>query len=190
MGSKSASICWICDSNINSIKSFLLYYQPVPTNPEDIPSRMVLASMDHAALCKEGFHCVRIRKFLPKRSLAVLRNLTPKTTYVLVIFSTNCFARSLPCISYLQTLETRNEYVRGSVQPCVSVKQTSNIRMLSLFTRALRVTILLLMLVYIVISATVITVHWSDLSKEACLFLSMYIWKGVPFLCKTVTKAL
>lgn len=159
-------------------------------NHEDIPSRTVLASMDHAALCKGGFHCIRIRKFLPKRSQAVLRNLTPKTAYILVIFSTNCFARSLPCISYLETLETRNESVSDFMQPYVSVEQTSNIRMSSLFTRSLRVTFLFLMLFYIFISAIVITVHWSNLSKEACLFLSMYIWKGVPVLCKTATKSL
>lgn len=146
--------------------------------------------MDHAALCKGGFHCVRIRKFLPKRSQAVLLNLTPNTTYVLVIFSTNCFARSLPCISYFQTLETKNESVSDSMQSYVSVKQTSNIRMSSLFTRVLQVSFLLLTLFYIFISAVVITVNWSDLSKEACLFLSTYIWDGVPVLCKTAAKTL
>lgn len=170
IGSKSVSLFWICESNISHIKSFILYYKIVPTNSKDLLTKNYYAGMDHKSLCMKEFLSIRIRKFLPKRSQAVLRNLLPETMYVLILFSESCFARSLPCVAYVQTLKSSSECIMDEISPVfyaekIRMPTKRHVQLMQLIFNSFCRLFRLITPLYIFISVLLIIFCWSDVSQ-------------------------
>jgi len=178
VGSTSASVVWRCCGSVQNIDAFLLYYRPVRSaekkrrhTPQSLDSAH-LATLTNADLIAAGFSRIRVHRFVPKRSQAVLRNLQSATDYVLILFGTNQLARSLPSIIFFRTTPSDDSRSGGrtfSRHRPVARPICDCLR--SLIFCMLRVAISILLFVYILISALLIVVYRDTVYGDLCYFL-------------------
>ena len=102
IGFDTASITWRCQSAAAGVKQFRVYYKP--SSPPGRCKPVSAVGLSHEDFLKADYQCVRVNKFLPKRSYVVLRNLTPETTYDFFMFSANGLARSAPMMAFFRTM--------------------------------------------------------------------------------------
>lgn len=155
--------------------------------------------MDHKSLCMEEYLSIRIRKFLPKRSQAVLRNLLPETMYALILYSENCFARSLPCVAYVQTLKSSSECIMDEISPVFYAKRIRmsterHVRQMQPIFNIFCRFFWPITLLYIFISVLLIIFCWSDVSQTGWFIvltcfkttISLFFW-FIKIMCYDLT---
>ena len=176
VGSTSVSIVWRCNSNVRNVDAFLLYYRPLRDAekrrrmPQSLdPSQ--LAALTETDILSAGFSRIRVHRFVPKRSQAVLRDLKSATDYVIVLFAVNQLARSLPSVFFFQTApdEGANKRILSRRRP---VGRPLCNRLVAFIARIIRAVLSILLFCYVVISAALIVVYRDTLYNDLCYAIS------------------
>jgi len=162
---------------VQNVDAFLLYYRPLrdaekkPRKPKSLDHAW-LASLTDADLCTAGFCRVRVHRFVPKRSHAVIRELQSATDYVVALFAVNQLARSPPSVVYFQTAPSDggvNKRILSRQRP-VGLSLCNCLGTLAVcVTRALLNTLLFL---YIIISAVLLVVYRDTVYSDVCYLVS------------------
>ena len=176
VGSTSVSVVWRCDSNVRNVDAFLLYYRPLHNSekrrrrpPSLDPTQ--LATLADADLCAAGFSRIRVHRFVPKRSHAVLRDLKSCTDYVLILFAVNQLARSLPSIFFFQTTPS-NDGV-GTLTRRRPTGPPLCHRLRAFAARIVHVTLNVLLFSYVIVSALLIVVYRDTVYSDLCYILNL-----------------
>jgi len=176
VGSTSVSVVWRCNSNVRNVDAFLLYYRPLldaekrRRTPRSLDPTQ-LAALTETDLLSAGFSRIRVHRFLPKRSQAVLRDLKLATDYVLVLFAVNQLAQSLPSIFFFQTApdEGVNKRILSRRRP---VGRPLCNRLMAFVAQVVRAMLSILLFCYVVISAVLIVVYRDTLYNDLCYAVS------------------
>jgi len=167
---------WRCNSNVRNVDAFLLYYRPLRDSEKRrrMPLSLDpthLASLSDASLCSAGFSRIRVHRFVPKRSHAVIRDLRSATDYVLILFAVNQLGRSPPSVFFCQTApdEVDNKRILSRRRP---VGRSLCNRLVTFAGHVVHATLSLLLFCYIVISAVLIVVYHDTLYNDLCYAVS------------------
>jgi len=176
VGSTSVSVMWRCNSNVRNVDAFLLYYRPLRDAemrrrppPSLDPTR--IASLTETDLCSTGFSLIRVHRFVPKRSQAVIRNLKPDTNYVLILFAVNQLARSPPSVLYFQTCATDAGAKKRIVSRRRPIGPSLCDTLRALAGRVFCIMLAMVLFLYMVVSALVIIIYHDTLYNDLCYAL-------------------
>ena len=173
VGSTSVSVVWRCNSNVQNVDAFLLYYRPL----HDVEKRRHtpksldlahLATRTDADLGATGFSRIRVHRFVPKRSQAVIRNLQSATDYVLILYAVNHLARSPPSVYFFQTAPSDGNINKRTLSRRRPVGLTLCDRLMALVARVVHVSLKVLLFSYIFISALLIVVYHDTMYNDLC----------------------
>lgn len=177
VGSTSVSIVWRCNSNVRNVDAFLLYYRPL----HDIEKRRRMpASLDPAQLAvltdadfrAHGFSRIRVHRFVPKRSQAVLRDLKPATDCVLILFAINQLARSPPSVVFFQTAPSDDAVNKRTLSHRRPLGRPLFDRLMAFAACIIRITLNTLLFIYIIISAVLIVTYRDTVYNDLCYVLN------------------
>jgi len=176
VGSTSVSVVWRCNSNVRSVDAFLLYFRPLHSYEKRrrMPSSLdptQLATRTDADLCAAGFSRIRVHRFVPKRSQAVLRDLTPSTDYVLILFAVNELGRSPPSVVFFQTAPLDEGVNKRTVLRRRPVERSICECLAAFAARVIRLTLNILLFSYVIMSALLIVVYHDTLYADLCHIL-------------------
>ena len=185
VGSTSVSIVWRCNSNVRNVDAFLLYFRPLH-NAE--MKRRPPQSLDHARLSTltdadfrmDGFSRIRVHRFVPKRSQAVLRHLQSATAYVLILFAVNELARSPPSTFFFQTAPANDSCSKQTLSRRRPVGRSLCHCLMAFTARITRAMFSLFLFIYIMFSILLIVVHREAVYNDLCYLL---IWTELLEFC-------
>jgi len=177
VGSTSASVVWRCNSNVQNVDAFLLYYRPLchtekRWRPPPSLDPAHLTTLSDVDFCSAGFSRIRIHRFVPKRSQAVLRDLQTATDYVLILFAVNHLARSPPSVFFFQTSPADDDVYKRTLSRRRPVGLPLCECLVALTARVIRVTLYVLLFCYFIISALLIVVYRDTLYSDLCYILN------------------
>jgi len=185
VGSTSVSVVWRCNSNVRNVDAFLLYCRPLRDSekkrrpPQSLdPAR--LATLTDADFCAAGFSRIRVHRFVPKRSQAVLRHLRSATDYVLVLFAVNELARSPPSVFFFQTAPPEEGSSERTLSRRRPVGRPLCNRLVALAARIVRAMLSFFLFIYIMISFLLIVVHLDTVYSDLCYLLC---WTELSQFC-------
>ena len=191
IGSTSVSIVWRCNSNVRNVDAFLLYYRPLRAAekkqrpPQSLdPAR--LAAFTDAGFCASGFSRIRVHRFVPKRSQAVIRHLCPATDYVLILIAVNELGRSPPSVFFFQTALSVEGCDKKTLSRRRPVGRSLCNYFMALAARFVRTMLSLLLFIYIVISLLLVVIHRDTVINDLCYLLSWTEWShfvSCPDVC-------
>ena len=177
IGSTSVSVVWRCNSNVRNIDAFLLYYRPLcnaekKRRPPQSLDPAQLTTLTDADFCAAGFFRIRVHRFVPKRSQAVLRHLQSATDYVLVLFAVNELACSLPSVFFFQTAPSDKGFNNRTLSRRRPICRPLCSRMVAFAARFIRTMLSFLFFIYIIMSVFLIVVHRDAVYNDLCFLLS------------------
>lgn len=128
---------------------------------DSVPYEQVVALTDSNSLQNAGFTCMRLNRFLRKRSQVVIRNLLPQTDYVVSIIAANDLAHSAPCIVFFRTAEASAD--GGFVSRCSVSRRIAGI-LGKLFIWCCKV----LLMLYVLLTLYILWVNHEKFRHEVC----------------------
>lgn len=176
VGSTSVSVIWRCNSNVTNVDAFLLYYRPLHEAekrrraPTSLDAAR-LASLGDADLCAAGFSRIRLHRFVPKRSQAVLRNLKSATDYVLVLFAVSQLGRSPPSVLFFRTASSDDDTNKQTLSRRRPIGPSLCRCLVALAARCVRATLSVLLFIYFITSAVLIVVYHDTVYNDLCYSL-------------------
>jgi len=162
---------------VRNVDAFLLYYRTLQDSEKQ---RRAPASLDPAHLTaladsdlrSAGFSHIRIHRFVPKRSQAVIRDLQSATNYVLILFAVNQLARSPPSVCFFQTAPADDIVYKRTISRQRPIGPSLCDRLAAFTARIICALLNVLLVSYVMISALFIVVYRDTVYNDLCYILN------------------